>query len=129
MEFVMDRKFLLVGTREESPSFDNLWKALTSLGKVEVYLPKEALQQIANSQYEIVLVDAGVLDNHLLLISEIRAVQPNTRILVLTASPTWRRAREALKAGAIDYLSKSLDAQEYFNVFRDVLKQVPSPRT
>jgi len=123
----MRYNFLLVGNQDDSPSFYVLTKALTTLGELEILSKKEAMGRIQASEYSIIIVDATILDSEMLLISQIRTQRPDARILVLTASPTWRRAREAMKAGAMDYLSKSLNGQEYLNTFRDILDRTPTP--
>lgn len=123
----MDYKFLLVGNREDSPSFYSLWNALTSLGELHILPQDEALQQISRSKYDMVIVDAAALDDKAVLVSQIRTQQPHMRIIVLTASPTWRRARQALQAGAMDYLIKTLSEKEYLDKFKDVLAGKPKP--
>jgi DNA-binding NtrC family response regulator len=118
--------FLLISDQEEIHSFDNLVKALADLGELQFLPEKEALQISLGLKYDIVIIDAAILDNKMLLISQIRERQPKTRIIVLTASPTWRRAREALKAGAMDYLSKTMSEREYFQAFKDILDRTLS---
>jgi DNA-binding NtrC family response regulator len=124
---LMRHNFLFIGKKMDLPSLDTLTKALTTLGELQFLSQKEAMEQIHASSYSLIFVDAAILDSKMLLISQIRTQLPNARILVLTASPTWRRAREALKAGAMDYLSNSLSEQEYLNTFRDILDRTPSP--
>ena len=121
----MCRTFLVIGNQEELPSFPNVLNALTALGEVKVLPPGEALKQILTSNYDLVIIDATMPDSEMVLLSKIRAQQPQTRLLVLTASPTWRRAREVLKAGAMDYLSKSLSEKEYLDTFREILNRTP----
>jgi DNA-binding NtrC family response regulator len=75
----------------------------------------------------MVILDAALLDNEMLMISEIRRRLPGMRIAVLTASPTWRRAREAIQAGAMDYISKILSGQEYKAIFTDLLARKLPP--
>lgn len=124
----MRYNFLLVGNREESPSFYNLSNALTALGELQVLPEEEAMQQIAHSRYDMVIIDAAILDSEMILISQILGQQPQSRILVLTASPTWRRAREALQAGAMDYLSKTMSEKDYLDKFKNILAIKPYPR-
>jgi DNA-binding NtrC family response regulator len=127
MEVSMCRTFLVIANQEEFSSSPDVLNALQALGEVAVLPPKEAVEQILVSKYDMVIIDATMLDSELLLLSRIRAQQPDTRLLVLTASPTWRRARDALKAGAMDYLSKSLNEKEYLDTFRELLDRTPLP--
>jgi DNA-binding NtrC family response regulator len=127
MEVSMCKTFLVIGNPEEFPPWSTVLNALTALGKVEILPRKEAMEQIPVYHYDMVIIDATMLDSELLLLSEIRSLQPHTRLLVLTASPTWRRARDILKAGAMDYLSKSLSEKEYLNTFLEILDRTPLP--
>lgn len=119
----MSEVFLLIGEREESPVFDNLANALVSFGKLQVLTQEEALRQIQHQEYSLIILDAAILKGGMELITSIRVKWPKARIVVLTASPTWRRAREALKAGAMDYLTKTLNQDEYIAAFKEILKK------
>ncbi|MGA9349744.1 MAG: response regulator [Anaerolineae bacterium] len=89
-------------------------------------MPEEkALQSVAESRYDLVIVDASAVGDVLSLVSRLRAQQPQTRIVVVTASPTWQRAREALRAGAADYIRKSLDGEELRSKIQAVLDAPP----
>jgi DNA-binding NarL/FixJ family response regulator len=124
----MQHKFLLVGNREESPSFYSLLNALTALGELEILPESESTKEIAYSTFDLIIIDAAVLDSEMTLISRILAQHPHARVVVLTASPTWRRAREALQAGAMDYLSKTLSEKEYLDKFKHILAINLRPR-
>jgi DNA-binding NarL/FixJ family response regulator len=123
----MRYKFLLIGYREQSPAFHNLSEALAALGEFQVVGEPEALDELQRAEYDMVILDAALLDNEMLMISEIRRRLPGMRIAVLTASPTWRRAREAIQAGAMDYISKILSGQEYKAIFTDLLARKLPP--
>jgi len=123
----MRTRFLLIGHREESLSFQNLAGALADLGDLEILPEKEAMQYVLQRRYDVVIVDAAAVKDEALLVARVRAQQPDTRIVVITSSPTWRRAREVLQAGAMDYVSKSLSQSEFLGVFKDVLSRTPSP--
>ncbi|MBE0683966.1 MAG: response regulator [Anaerolineales bacterium] len=123
----MQINILLIGYRENTPSFTNLENTLMHLGELLVLPEKNAMQQILQQEYDVIIVDTSYIDNEILLVSRIHAQQPQARILVLTASPTWRRAREALQAGVIDYIKKSLSEREYASILKDALaKKSPS---
>lgn len=57
------------------------------------------------------IIDSTYVEDVPGLIGHIRKSQPCARVLVVTSSPSWLRARDALKAGAVDYIKKSLDAE------------------
>jgi DNA-binding NarL/FixJ family response regulator len=119
--------FLLIGHREESPLFHNLASAVADLGELQVLPAEEAMQHILQREYDVVIIDAAAVGNEMLLVSRVRVQQPQARIVVVTASPTWRRAREALRAGAMDYIGKSLSEGEFLSAFKDVLARTPPP--
>jgi len=59
------------------------------------------------------------------MLSRLRAQQPEARIVIATTVPTWQRAREALRAGAADYIRKSLDEKELCSKIQAVLETPP----
>ncbi len=75
--------------------------------------------------YEIVVVDAGATADVPAFIKEILAIAPDSRVVVVTAAPVWRAARDSLIAGASDYLSKSLDRPQTLVAFREMLSKKP----
>lgn len=62
-------------------------------------------------EYKIIIVDTLDVSKKNLsaMISELKNRQPYAEIIVISASPTWTAVREALKAGAADYIVKSFD--------------------
>lgn len=121
----MLHKFMLIGHRDESVWFQNLANALTALGTLQVFPQKEAIQHIRQDQYDLVIIDKSFAKNELHLIERIRSLQPDARIIAITSTPTWRQIREILKAGAMDYISKSMSEREYFLIFKDILDKQP----
>lgn len=119
--------FLLInGIRER------LWRrvleeALAPLGTLQVGEEEDAVEVVLQQSYDVVIVDATVVKDVPLLISRFRAQQPDTRIVVATASPTWKRAREAFYAGATDYIRKSLNKEEVLSAIQAVLTKTPPP--
>src|SRR6267378_3009134 len=103
---------------------DNNWQAylkeaLAPLGKLRTMEVKEAMNS-DNHTHDLMIIDATFTENVDALISEIRSAQPERRIVVVTASPTWQRARAAFEAGAIDYLPKSLSKTDLLNTLTRV---------
>ena len=64
------------------------------------------------ASYDVIIIDAGTVSNAVTLVASLQSQQPEARIVVATASPTWQRAREVLQAGAADYIRKSLDKDQ-----------------
>jgi DNA-binding response OmpR family regulator len=118
--------FLLVGQTTETQWSSVLKEALSPLGSLQVVSEEGAVPAVIRTHYDLVIVDAGAVRDAVLLVSRLRVQQPETRIVIATASPTWQRAREALQAGAADYVRKSLDEKGLRSKVQAVL-ECPSP--
>jgi DNA-binding NtrC family response regulator len=112
---------LLIVTSEAADKSWREWLAATlaPLGTLKAVEVNEAMKQI-KEQYDIVIVDATVVDNVDAVVSGLRTEKPDSRIVVMTASPTWQRARAAFEAGAIDYLPKTMDEDEILSTFERI---------
>ena len=118
--------FLLVGKTTETQWSSVLKEALSPLGSLQVVSEEGAVPAVIRTHYDLVIVDAGAVRDAVLMVSRLRVQQPETRIVIATASPTWQRAREALQAGAADYVRKSLDEKGLRSKVQAVLER-PSP--
>jgi DNA-binding response OmpR family regulator len=123
------RTFLLIGDIAESQWPLVLHQALLPLGELAIVQEEAAVQAITQTEYDVVIVDAGVVHHPPMLISRLHAQHPAVRIIVATASPTWRRARQVLHAGAVDYIRKSLNKRELRSQIEAVLALSPPPST
>jgi DNA-binding NarL/FixJ family response regulator len=117
----VEAAFLLVGIQTETLWTLVLQDVLSSLGELHIVSEDEALWTVAENPYDMVIVDASAVGDVPLLVSRLRDQQPQTRVVVVTASPTWRRARETLRAGAADYIRKSLDEEDLRSKIQAVL--------
>jgi len=114
--------FLLISRKEETAWSLVLSQALKPWGKLEITLEMDAIRWIAQYRCDaVVIVDATVVDDVPALISRLRDQCPQIRIVIATASPTWQRAREVLRLGAVDYIRKSLDKEEFSVAIKDIL--------
>ncbi len=118
--------FLLIGENTETQWPLVLQRALAPLGKLHTAPEDQAIEAIRLAHYDVVVIDAGAVRDPAALTSCLRTQQPDLRIIIATASPTWQRARKALQAGAADYIRKSLDERELYSKIQAVL-QVPPP--
>ena len=105
----MKYSFLLIADKTESMWPLIVEQALSPLGIFRLISAQETAGQADDSHYDIIMIDSGMIRDPIKLISQLRAEQPQAKIIVATASPTWQRAREVLQAGAVDYIRKSLD--------------------
>lgn len=118
----MPTDFLFVGRPEDKGWLLILRQALKPLGSVETISEKDADERIA--QYKcraIVIIDAAAVDEVPTLVAHLRRECPKSHIIVVTSSPTWQRARDALQAGAVGYIRKSWDSRELLNTIKRIL--------
>jgi DNA-binding response OmpR family regulator len=99
-------RFLLLDGEEESDWTKFLADALAPLGTLSVARAGEWTRLGGDEPDGLILIDATAVENVEELVSSLRLERPARRIVVMTASPTWRRARAAFEAGAIDYLHR-----------------------
>jgi len=91
---------------------------------------KRALRHLSSRMekgqpYALVVLDVWATPDIADSISSIRQLQPNARIVVASAGPTWELAREAYDAGAVDFIVKPLDMQELRAMFARALRATP----
>ncbi len=122
----MSYNFLLIGKSVETQWPRVLQRALSPLGKLCIVLEEEAVQAVSREQYDLVIIDAGVVADSVSLTTRLRTQQPKARIVVATASLTWQAARRVLQAGAADYIRKSWDEKDLCSKIQAVLN-VPPP--
>src|SRR5207248_10850266 len=83
--------------------------------------------RLSERKHRAVIVDAGAVDNFALLTLQLRTRNPDARIIVVTASPSWEFAREAFRSGATDYLRKSVAREELSLHLKQALTKPLSP--
>ena len=75
-------------------------------------------------KYEIIIIDAGAAgEKSSPLIRQIQELRCDAKVVVASAAPTWRQAKEAFEMGAIDYFRKSLNEKELLSTFREISKK------
>src|SRR4029077_7279486 len=74
---------------------------------------EEALSLVAREKFFMVITDAHLTGmNGYDLLARLRQAKPELPVLMITAYATAKLAVEAIKAGAIDYLSKPFEPEE-----------------
>jgi DNA-binding NtrC family response regulator len=79
-----------------------------------VYSANDALEILRSEQVDVVITDLR-LDGEtsgLDILAEARRNNPNTQVILITAYATIETCKEAIKAGAYDYLTKPIDIDE-----------------
>lgn len=115
--------FLLVSTEGEFGVWkETVSKATKSIANLEV-VHRNMVDKIIMSQvYDLVIIDAlGLEDSLVITIEKIRKAQPEIPVVVATDIPTWTQAREVLRAGATDYVAKTLDVGDIGSSLQSVL--------
>ncbi len=95
----MKANFLLINSLREPYWLQTLKEALSSLGTLHTRTENDITNLVLEGDYNIIIVDATAITDTPLLISHILAQQPEAKVIVVTASPTWRRAKAAFRAG------------------------------
>jgi two-component system nitrogen regulation response regulator GlnG len=78
---------------------------------------EEALDKISTTDYLLVFSDIflGGMDG-IVLLEKVNAIKPNQRVVVMTAQDTMNNAIEAMRKGALDYISKPFDFEEIYSL-------------
>jgi two-component system, response regulator RegA len=110
----------LLIVEDDDPLRDRLARAFTER-RLEVRSARtaeEATRLATEDPPELVLLDLRIgADNGLGLISTLRALDPATRVVVLTGYGSVATAVQALRLGAVHYLTKPADADEILAAF------------
>lgn len=122
----MNYLFLLIGDPPPARWTAALQAALQPLGELHIVSESDAVQAICDRTYDVVIIDAGQVSEPFELTGRLRQFNPETQVIIATASPTWQRARQALRAGAVDYIRKSLDEKDLRGDIQAVLKIPPA---
>jgi DNA-binding NarL/FixJ family response regulator len=105
-------RFLLIGASADDPWQQVIEATARPFGSLCTAVEDEALRLIRQHPYDVVIIDAAKVEDMYQLIAMIRTGQPEAKIVVATMSPTWKRAREAFRVGATDYVRKSMNEAE-----------------
>ena len=109
----MTKQIIIISNQKDSAWVKAVTEALEPFGQVTVFLEKEAQAEIQKRSCDLILIDASTIETDAaILIQPLHKLHSNTPIVVNTLSPTWRRAREAFMAGAVDYIRCSLDKEK-----------------
>lgn len=99
----------IVSNNKKSPWLKQLVEALGVLGEPTIY-SEDSLDDEPDEAFDLIVVDASGLQMELASrVGWLHGRFTNVPIVVLTSSPTWRRAKAVLRAGAADYMPRSIE--------------------
>jgi DNA-binding NtrC family response regulator len=114
-------KILIVSDAENQP----YWNALVSkieeqIGPVRLIQDKEISRWGINLPYDVILVDVSNLADLHRLIPKIHHQRPESRIIIVSSSLTWKQAREIFHLGAANLIRRSPDLDELIKELQPV---------
>lgn len=119
----MPKSFLLIGNQPDLAWTATLKEALQPLGQLYFASAADAIRRVEEQAFDMVVIDAGTVDQVADFVRPLRMAGPALLIVVVTASPTWQRARQVILAGANDYIRKSSDAETLLKTFKGILSE------
>jgi len=109
---------------DDEPVFRQVMvRALTRRGfeVLQAESGEDAITQAEAHCPEYILLDLKLgNDSGLLLIERLLAIDPQTRIVILTGYASITTAVEAIKLGAVNYLTKPVDADQVLEAFERI---------
>ena len=73
----------------------------------------DALEKLASGRYDVVIMDMLMPErNGLECMAEMKKMQPDIKVIILTGHGTLQAGLEGMKKGAFDYCLKPLDMAE-----------------
>lgn len=120
-------RFLLLNGLDEDFLKITLAEVLKPLGSLCVVNAGDGIPSGMEEPDGLIIIDATAVERAEQLVARLRSEHLERRIVVLTASPTWQRARAVFEAGAMDYLPKTLKVEELREAFQQALCN-PMPR-
>lgn len=117
-------RFLLISDAADDHWNRVLREALAVLGPLQIVSEGEAAALLQVHAYDTVIIDAGAVSSAPKeLIRQIHQLDPGARVVVVTASPHWKIAKAVIRAGAADYIEKTLNRDEILACFGKILEQ------
>lgn len=117
----MQATFLLIDEAREHYWPELLSDALAPYGTLYIKNSEDAILFIRQACPDLIVIDATELEDIPALIARLRTECPAGKIVVVTASPTWTRARAAFRAGALEYIRKSVNVAELRTLFESII--------
>ena len=86
--------------------------------------PRDALPEIKEGKYQIVLLDVRMPDlDGVSLLREIRSIDSDVCVIIMTAYPSVESAVDTMKADAFDYLRKPFELEQLRQVVQRAIRE------
>lgn len=127
---VNSKRIAILSNNEHSPWLKHMTEVLRSLGRLNVYaegvFAEDSGELFNMEMMDMLVVDASGLQMELAeRVAWLHGRFPEVPIVVLTSSPTWRRAKAVLQAGAADYMRRSMEDERLLERCRLLLHCPP----
>lgn len=120
----MTKQIIIVSNQPESPWLITTVDALQSLGVSHVFSEQAVFNQISMKTCDLILIDASSIDADLVeMVKLLCSKYYKKPIVVVTTSPTWRRAKEIILAGAADYVPRTFDKKKIVDLCQNAIQQ------
>jgi two-component system response regulator HydG len=91
---------------------------------------KTGLTAFSEKQFDLVLLDYRLPDmTGMEILAEIKSISPATPVIIMTSFSDIRTAIKAIKAGALEYITKPVNPDELLMLIRQALKNEPEKVT
>ena len=120
----MNKKILIVD--DEKNIRTTISAYLLSLGhEIEIAVNgQEALDKLKDSKYDLILLDIKMhIVNGIQVLQEMRRIENETRVIMMTAYGTIENAVESMKLGAVDFISKPFTLENLKTVIDTVFNR------
>ena len=73
----------------------------------------DAIQEVKNTKFDVILLDIKMpTKDGLETLEEIRQIDPNVKVIIVTGYQSVETAAKAVKLGATDYITKPFESAE-----------------
>ncbi len=119
----MKSPFLLITDPRKRSWLRVVEEALAPLGKLDIEGEGKASRLIQHERYKIIIIDTSHIKDLSELFLQIEKRLKDTRVVVATAKPDWKEARQAFRLGAVDYIHRPMTVDDLRSRFRAILEQ------
>lgn len=122
----MTKQIIIISNQLESPWLATAIDALQSFGVSHVFSEENIFNQSSVKLCDLILIDASSINTDLVeMIKQLCRNYYKKPIVVMTNSPTWRRAKEVILAGAVEYTRRTFDRKKIVELCENAIKRYP----